>query len=394
MASYLLNGEKKNCSFCRACISACPVSAISAEKDEDGFLFPVTDKDKCINCSKCFNVCPFSDGEKIPAQEQEYYACKVKDDKTRFLSSSGGAFSEIAECFCNENYVLFGAVIDSDLKVRHAYTKNIKNLGDFRKSKYVQSDIGDSFIKAKQFLESGKKVLFSGTPCQIAGFKNFLGKEYENLLCIDIVCHGVPSQELFDKYISELSDELSEKIVKFTFRNKDGFYGRKCNQKTVLIETESGKKYTKQVLECEYLAAFHEAMFYRESCAQCPFASSERVGDITLGDFWGIEDVDKDFDDGRGVSLLIFNTPAGKKLLPLLEERTAMLKAEKEQAVKKNAQLRRPVKPHENRDKFFKLNREKSFCESVRGCMFIPSPFRLKLYNASQPVKKLLKKLK
>ncbi len=394
MASYLYNKNKQNCSFCRACIQICPVSALYEQPDENGFLFPEKDSTKCINCNRCLDVCQFENTIKVCDDNQKFFACKSKENSTRFLSTSGGAFSAVAECFCDKDYVLFGAVFDKDLKVKHDYTEDIKDLGRFRKSKYVQSNPGDSFIKAKEFLKAGKKVLFSGTPCQIAGLRKYLGKDYENLFCIDIVCHGIPSQALFDKYISELSDELSDKVTEFTFRSKDKFETNNCSLKTARIKTEKGKEITKQVLECEYLAAFYEEMFYRDSCEACLFANTDRVGDITLGDFWGIEQINKEFDDGKGISLIIANTEKGRRILPLLDEKLEMVESDKEHAVKKNAQLRKPVKCHENREKFFMLNKENTFCYSVRQCMFIPSPLRLKVSNMVTPIKKIIRKLK
>lgn len=385
MPSFLENSLKQNCSGCGACAQSCALGAIKMKKDEEGFLYPLTDSDKCVRCGRCVSVCPFS-SENKNEQAQEFFAAKSKEKSVVSGSSSGGAFFEISKAFCSENYALFGAEMTDDLKVCHRFATDFSEISKFQKSKYVQSNTGDSFKKAKEFLDGGTKVLFSGTPCQIAGFKNFLGKDYDNLITVDIVCHGVPPQELFDKYLDELSEKLGEKIISFTFRNKKNFNKKNTNQKTVLIKTESGREIVREVLQCEYLAAFHEAMFYRPSCGECPFAELRRTGDITLGDFWGADKFFGGFDDGKGVSLVIANTDRGKSLL----EKTDMdfIVSDAETASANNAQLKRPAAPNKNRNKFFELIKTHGFCESVRECMDIPSPLRYRLYKIKTSIKK------
>lgn len=388
MPSFLQDKLKRHCSGCGACVQVCGVNAIRFKEDGEGFIYPEIDKDKCVNCGRCVSACPFEKGTQ-PAAEQKFYAAKSKEKNIIKDSSSGGAFYEIAKAFCDEGYAVFGAEMSPELKVRHVCVDDFSQIKKLQKSKYVQSDTGDTFKEAKQLLNEGKKVLFSGTPCQISGFRNFLGRDYDNLVTLDIVCHGVPSQKLFDEYISELSDELGERIVSFTFRNKKNFDKSYCNQKTVLIKTESGREIVKAVLQCEYLAAFHDAMFYRPSCAECPFANTDRPGDITLADFWGAEKFHREFDDGKGVSLVIVNSEKGRKLFEKAD--LEYIESDKEKAISQNAQLRRPVKPHENRDKFFKLNPEKGFCKSVKECMDFPSEARYKLYMLKTSLKNLLK---
>ena len=396
MPSYLKDSVKAHCSGCGACVQICPVNAIELCEDSDGFKYPKTDSNKCINCSKCFNVCPFENkGETADEQQQKFFAAKSNDDKTIKDSSSGGAFSEIVKAVCDENYAVFGVEIDKNLRVIHTFIEDKNDLPRLQKSKYVQSDTGDSFKKAKEFLNCGKKVIFAGTPCQIAGLKNYLGRDYDNLLCIDIVCHGVPSQKLFDKYISELGSELGSDVVSFTFRNKVNFNKpKKCNQKTVLIKTADGKETVKEVLQCEYFAAFHEALIYRDSCAQCPFANTARIGDITIADFWGGEKYYPDFYDPRGTSLIVFNNQKGLSYLEKIKARTAVIETDREKACKNNAQLRRPVRFHPNRDKFLELNKNNPFCYSVRECITIPSPTRLLLSKLASPLKKAVRKIK
>lgn len=384
MASYIKDNLKQHCSGCGACVQACGVGAITLEQDIEGFSYPLVDENKCVNCNKCVSVCPFEGTEKND-YTQRFFAVKSKSSGVIKSSSSGGAFYEITKAFCDENYAVFGAEMNSQLKVCHSFTEDIKDINKFQKSKYVQSETGNTFKKAKELLNKGVKVLYSGTPCQIAGLKKFLGKDYENLITVDIVCHGVPSQSLFDKYIKELSKKLKSQVVSFTFRNKKDFDKKSCNQKTAFIKTADGKEYVKEVLECEYLAGFHEALFYRPSCAECPFAGTQRQGDITLADFWGAEKYYKDFDDGKGVSLVIVNSEKG---LALFEKSDfEKIETDKEKAIERNAQLRHPVVVHKNRDKFFEMNSEATFCKSVKECMDFPSTLRYKLYKIKTKLK-------
>lgn len=384
MPSFLQDNLKQHCSGCGACVQTCGSAAIKLACDEEGFVYPKINGDKCVKCGRCVSVCPFENNSK-ESGEQEFFAAKSKDKSVIRGSSSGGAFYEIAKTFCDENYVIFGAEMTEDLKVCHGFIEDFSEIAKLQKSKYVQSDISDSFRKVKAFLKENKKVMFSGTPCQVAGLKNFLGCDYDNLVTVDIVCHGVPSQQLFDKYLSELSKELGSRVTEFTFRNKKNFDRKDCNQKTVLIKTESGRESVKEVLQCEYLAGFHEALFYRPSCGECPFAGTERTGDITLADFWGAEKYFGDFDDGKGVSLVIANTEKGRELVG--RANMNFISADKEKAASQNAQLRKPVEFHKNRDKFFELNKKQSFCGSVKECMDFPSPLHYKLYK----LKSLLK---
>lgn len=378
MSSFLADNLKQHCSGCSACVQVCAADAITFEKDSEGFSYPSVDKNKCVGCNKCISVCPF-ENKKTDEFTQEFYAAKSKEKSVINRSSSGGAFYDITKAFCDENYVLCGAEMSENLKVHHVCIEDFKDIEKLQKSKYVQSDMEDSFRKIRSFLKDGRKVLFSGMPCQVAGLRNFLGKDYDNLVTVDIVCHGVPSQTLFDKYLDELSDELGSKVVSFTFRNKKNFDKKSCNQKTALIKTENGKETVKEVLQCEYLAAFYDSLICRPSCGECPFTNTERPGDITLADFWGAGKYYPDFDDGKGVSLLIVNSQKGADLLKKTD--LDLIKADKEKATENSTPLRRAVEFHKNRDKFFELNSRQGFCKSVKQCMDFPSPVHYKLYK-------------
>ena len=202
--------EKKDCCGCHACASVCAHRAITMQVDEEGFLYPVIDKDTCVECGLCEQVCPFVN-QASTVQPLKVYAARSNDEELRRKSSSGGVFTLLAEAVIREGGVVFGAKFDKGWNVVHAWTDALDGLADFRGSKYVQSIIGSTYEEAKHFLRQGRKVLFSGTPCQIAGLKRYLCKDYDNLLTVDVVCHGVPSPLVWKKYLSEVCGPLRTK---------------------------------------------------------------------------------------------------------------------------------------------------------------------------------------
>ena len=199
--------EKGQCSGCSACYSMCPKEAIAMQEDTEGFVYPFVDNSKCINCELCVKVCPIKKENKKVVSNIHAIACKNKEEKIREESTSGGVFTALSELVINQGGVVFGAIYDENLNVKHSYVENIDECNKFRGSKYVQSSIGDAFKKVKEFLVQGRLVMFSGTPCQVAGLYSYLGKEYDNLILIDLVCHGAPSPKVFRKYIKSLENK-------------------------------------------------------------------------------------------------------------------------------------------------------------------------------------------
>lgn len=314
--------EKKNCCGCEACVQRCPKSCITMREDNEGFLYPEIDKDICIDCGLCEKVCPVIN----QAEERKplaVYAAKHKDEQIRMASSSGGAFTAIAESVIDEGGVVFGAKFNQDWDVVHSYTETKEGLGAFRGSKYVQSRIGESYKEAEGFLKAGRKVLFSGTPCQIAGLKRFLRKEYDNLLTVDFICHGVPSPGVWREYLKEetarqcgeknsvLQRPIHERnalIEGISFRDKRLGWKKYSFTLTFSTINESGAK--KSVLLSEpqnkniFLRGFLADLYLRPSCHACPSKSFKSGSDITIGDFWGIQNVMPEIDDDKGVSVL------------------------------------------------------------------------------------------
>ncbi|MHA1410885.1 MAG: 4Fe-4S binding protein, partial [Candidatus Odinarchaeia archaeon] len=223
VTNFFQSGDKNLCCGCGACEQICPENAIHMEQDKEGFFYPVVDEERCTGCGMCAKVCPMKDGgyyNKSALKNPNVYAAYHKDEQVLNNSTSGGVFTAVVQAFCDKDYVIFGASFDKDMVVKHTFVTDSKNISKFRGSKYVQSEVGSSFDSARKFLKEGKRVLFSGTPCQIAGLKGFLRKDYESLLTVDVVCHGVPSPSIFEKYKQYLTRKYKKDIVGINFRDK------------------------------------------------------------------------------------------------------------------------------------------------------------------------------
>ena len=324
--------DKSRCCGCEACVSSCPVQCIDLVMDKEGFLYPQVDVTRCIDCGKCEKVCH----ELVEAGEGKatgVYAAKNPDDEVRRASSSGGIFTLLAKYVLAENGVVFGARFDKDWNVVHDYTESKEGLGAFRGSKYVQSRTGETFKQAERFLKAGRKVLFSGTPCQIMGLKRYLRREYDNLLTVDFVCHGVPSPLVWRKYIEETLVRQDEKIQfrptlnhlfsdemplieGISFRDKCLGWEKFSFALTLSKVTTAGEKNTVSLssifYDNAYMQAFLANLTLRPSCYACPAKCGRSGSDVTLGDFWGIGKIAPELDDDRGCSLLIINNPEVK----------------------------------------------------------------------------------
>lgn len=319
--------DKKYCCGCSACVQKCPKQCISLNEDCEGFLYPKVDKSICIDCGLCEKVCPvLRQGEEH--KPLKVYAAKNHDEEIRKQSSSGGIFTWIAEKVLQEGGVVFGARFDENWEVRHDYTENIEGLVEFRGSKYVQSRIEDNYQKAETFLKQGRKVLFSGTPCQIAGLKRFLRKEYENLLTIDIVCHGVPSPGVWRKYLKEKivgisDDERNIRVEAISFRDKITGWKNYSFSLALSDFDENGIRQNKSYSELSrknyFMKGFLADLYLRPSCYACPAKSGKSGSDITLGDLWGSPNIIGNEDDDRGTCLTLIN-----KDIPFLKDYSSL----------------------------------------------------------------------
>lgn len=310
--------DKELCSGCTACKNICPKEAIEMVQDEEGFLYPKVNKEKCIKCGKCKKVCPVINRKNID-KIQSGYVLNNKNEEIRKNSTSGGVFTPIAEYILDKKGVVFGACFDEIFKVIHKYVENKKELAIFRGSKYVQSFLGDSFKEVKKFLEDERYVCFSGTPCQIEGLKNYLSKDYEKLVTVDIMCHAVPSPLVLEKYLNYIKKYKldNENIEKVLFRDKRK-YGYKYS--TMTVESKS-HQYFNGVETDPYLRAFFADLSDRPSCYNCAFKKLYHESDFTIWDCFISEKFEKRLDDDIGTSRILINTSKGKNIFDEIKDK-------------------------------------------------------------------------
>lgn len=314
--------DNKLCCGCSACAQACPLRCIKMIEDIEGFFYPSVVVDKCINCGKCEKVCPFKNDIKNTNYCPDILGAKAIDDNIRFKSSSGGIFTLFAQAIINSGGIVYGAEMSDDCYyVRHTSINNIDEIYKLQGSKYVQSRIEGSYRSIKDLLNMNKYVLFSGTPCQVAGLKKYLIKDYDNLFTVDVVCHGVPSEKLWRSYITHIEKIYKKKVTNVEFRSKKYSWKNFGNQINV-----EGKKIFKFSFEDSFFRMFNSSISMRPSCYNCKTKGSKTASDITIGDFWKIEDVNPDFDDNRGVSIVLLNTEKGKSLFNKIKDRIYILK--------------------------------------------------------------------
>lgn len=359
--------EKSECCGCEACRNVCPRQCIVMKRDDEGFLYPEVAIAECIDCGLCKVVCPMrypGEGRRPAAA----FAARNTDDDVRLASSSGGIFTRLAEQVFDRGGVVFGARFDATWEVVHDYARSREELARFRGSKYVQSRIGDSFRQAEQFLKEGRLVLFSGTPCQIAGLRRFLRREYGNLLTVDVVCHGVPSPKVWQRYLEERASGDAGKITGISFRDKQHGW----HEYRLSIKAGARELAPVDADRAIYSRLYLYELISRPSCHHCPVKGGRSGSDLTLGDFWGIEQVDPTFDDNKGCSAVLLNNPARKLLLDGIETRQVTY----EQVLQGNPALECSPKPSINRGYLFHLLRKGYSVSEIHRRCFDRSPLR------------------
>lgn len=355
----MLFEEKEECCGCTACVNICPKNAIKMYKDENGFFYPKINYSLCVSCGICKKTCSYQSD----IQEKDYqnvYAATSKDNEI-YNSSSGGIFVSIAKTFLDDNGLVVGSAycFNDRLKVSHIIIDSKKDLYKLQGSKYVESNIEKVMPLINQKLLEGKKVLFCGTPCQVASIKKYLGEELlSGFFTLDIICHGVPSNELFSSYLEYLEKKHKGKIIEFNFRDKT--FGWGLNGSFKLKKNKSIKKYYFTPLSSSYYRFFLNSETYRINCYNCKYANKNRQGDITIGDYWGIEvehpDILQDnpfFDTKRGISSIIVNTEKGNELIKKYGLNIIMFKSSFNKASKHNKQLIKPSTYSSDRKKIF-----------------------------------------
>ena len=371
--------DKKDCCGCHACVSVCARHSITMQEDNEGFLYPVVDTSTCTDCGLCEKGCPVINQDE-PRKPLKVYAAKNRDEDIRRHSSSGGIFTPLAEAVIRNSGVVFGAKFDKDWNVIHAWTDTIEGIADFRGSKYVQSTIGNTYREAREFLKQGRKVLFSGTPCQIAGLRKFLRKEYDNLLAVDVVCHGVPSPLVWRKYLEEtrknlragcdagkntVSSSLMDLpvITGIAFRDKTHGWKKYGFRLRYAASEAAGNSVSASAIKDEsvlhemhrdnlFMQGFLEDLYLRPSCYACASRSGKSGSDIAIADFWGVENFYPEFDDDKGVGLILCNTDKGVSVYSTVN--ALNLEATYEQGVKGNYCLEHSVAKSEWATLFWK----------------------------------------
>ena len=346
MKDNIIVVEKENCYGCHACSNICPTGAITMSTDEEGFYYPVVNDELCVNCKKCLDVCPHIHPPKKNTLKKAF-ACYAKNEEEHLSSSSGGFFSVIARKCINNNGVVFGAAFDDKLEVHHIKASSLEDIHKLKGTKYIQSKLGDIFIDVRNELHTGRKVLFSGTPCQIAALKNFLGDEYENLICIDLICHGVPSPLVWKRYLNENFGE--DNVVMMQFRNKE----KGIHNITLDYTLKDNHIIHENYKDSLYIKGFIHNLYTRPSCFNCNFKGDKRSSDITIGDFWSIQEFHPEMNHQFGVSAVIVHTVKGEDWLKSISNELNICKSTSSKIAVWNESLFKVAILNKDRNDFF-----------------------------------------
>lgn len=368
--------RKEDCCGCTACKSVCRIRAIHLEPDEEGYLYPQFDLEKCIDCHLCEKVCPvlFRKQSSIQKAPLSIYATRQKDQIILKESSSGGIFTALAQYVLNKNGVVVGATYDEKMVVHHIIVNNINNLQKLRGSKYVQSDIQGIFQVLKKHLDEGVLVLFSGTPCQVEGLYLFLRKKYTNLITIDIVCHAVGSPKLFKEYIEYLENKLKNRVTWINMRDKDNYgWGHRFSQR---VWTENGKSYSEKNGIFPWWTIYYSNMANRPSCHECKFTNFSRPGDFSIADFWDDKHQRSDIYSNKGTSLCLINSVVGLKIFDVIKDNIYYWEVTKEQAWQPCLEF--PTPRSSKRLQFWGYYHKNGLEQSYRHFLYIPKATRLK----------------
>ncbi|NFO13460.1 4Fe-4S dicluster domain-containing protein [Clostridium botulinum] len=341
--------KKEECSACHACSNICPAKCITMIEDNEGFLYPLINQGKCIDCGLCEKVCPIINKIDKVEKQSVSYACKNKDNETRNASSSGGIFSLLCNYVISKNGVVFGAAFNKEFEVNHMFAETLEECEKFRGSKYVQSNIGDTYRQAKEFLDDGRIVLFTGTQCQIKAISLFLNKEYNNLINIDIICHGVPSPKVFNVYKKFLKEKYNSDILDIRFRDKVNGW----KEFSYVTEFKNDRIYSKTLREDSYMKGFLSDLYLRPSCYECKAKNFFSNSDISLADYWGVQNIHPEFDDDKGTSLVLVNTQKGQDIFNTISCNMDFIKTDLNYAISCNPCIVKPVKYNPKREKFF-----------------------------------------
>jgi coenzyme F420-reducing hydrogenase beta subunit len=385
MNKYIKEKLKNLCCGCGACVQVCPKNCITMSEDYEGFYYPeVSAHSSCIKCGKCANVCPMESRpaplDKISA---DFYAGFTLNKDYINSSSSGGIFPEIARSFIERGGVVCGVAINEAHKVYHTIIESVDELSLLQGSKYVQSDLVNCLGIIEEKLRSGKNLLFTGTPCQVAAVKKTF--KSENLYTLDVLCHGVPSQKLFDTYISYLEKKHKGVLTEIVFRDKS-LNGWSITQRYKIKKKKKRKEQTYYLDRhiSEYFSGFLRNMTQRESCYQCPYTTVNRVGDITLADFWGVDKVRPELYNRAGTSLVLSNSQKGDYLLSHIKENITLITVTKNEAVFQNVNFLFPPERNSNRDFVYKEVYENGFKSTGKKMILPTNAYKYRIWSVLQ----------
>lgn len=336
------------------------------EWNAEGFLYPKIAEVKCINCGKCDRACPILNQPQGNSSE-EACVCYAQDAQIHNVSSSGGVFALLAQAVLAEDGVVFGAAFDENMRVRHQIARNKTELNRLQQTKYVQSAIGNTYAEAQEVLQMGRKVLFSGTPCQIAGLKSYLGSDDPNLLTVDLICHGVPSPGIWTQYLQELTGGRPLKTV--TFRNKQ----RGIRDVTLDYTLEDGSIIREKYAESLYIKGFVQNLYLRPSCHSCSFKGMQRCSDVTIGDFWGAKEYHPDLEHPQGVSAVLVHSEKGRAWLHRCSGALTLAPSTVEKTTVWNESFTKSASPSPNRGAFWKSLERAPLMDAIEAHLITPA---------------------
>ena len=377
--------NKVDCCGCEACYNACPKKCIEMKSDEEGFLYPQVNQDTCINCGLCEKVCPIIN--RVPREKNDYqeaYLLQHKDDEICRESTAGGAFTGIASYVIEKGGIVFGVEMTEGYKVRHTSVETIDDLKKFRNSKYVQSRIGTVFQQVKHELNKGRLVCFSGTPCQVEGLRHFLGKDYENLILVDVVCRAVPSPGVWEKYIQY---EVEQKGEMSSVRFRDKALGYQYS--TMELKSNDGKAYRGGIESQPWLRMFFSGMIIRPSCTDCKFRSRYRNSDFTIWDCFNSYEFDKHFNERIGTTRMIIHSEKGKRLFENIADNYIYSYASMDGIDRGVNEFELSPKVNPNREVFFEDYKKFSMEDLINK--YYPRTFLVKLNRTMRMILSLLR---
>ena len=364
------------CTGCGSCAAVCPKGCIQMTADDEGFFYPQIDQDQCVDCKKCESACAVLHPPKV-GDTAQIHAAQNMDSVIRQESSSGGVFTALAELFIRKGGAVCAAVYNEDFSVEHKIAFTVEEIAPMRGAKYVQSYAGHLFQQLKQLLANGRPLMFVGTPCQCAGLRAYLGQEHENLLLVDMICHGVPAPSVWKAYLARrraLDAEGSE-IAAINLRDKSTGWSKYAY--SVKFQYTDGRVYSVQQGQDPYMRGFVGDLYLRPSCSHCSFKGINRCSDLTLADCWGIWDSHPAFDDNKGTSLVLLQSPKGRTMWQRVSDQFQCVTLSAEAVAQCNPSAVTSATPHDLREEFFaRLRAGEPVDELIWAVLLPPTPPR------------------